>query len=171
VSVGRDSVFGAFADQFGIGQNRASAARSNVSPGRSKDSLSATAKSSAKSKAERGSSLATTSAPKGKAGHLEGRLNAAHASANAMAHASLNSTVGQIASYKAAMEAYTATPSQQNLDKAAAALAGVANKGITAQTVTDLNSVLGVSLTDAKVAEQVADKAQEIQSAQGTTKR
>jgi hypothetical protein len=105
------------------------------------------------------------STPKGKATHLEGRLNGAHASLSAMNHAALNSTVGQIAAYKDAVQAYMGNPTQANLTTAATALANVANKGVTAQTVTNLNNVIGLSTQDQPgLSTAIADKAQAIQA-------
>ena len=53
---------------------------------------------------------------------------------------------------------------EQSLEAAANALAGVANKGITAQTVTDLNAVLGLSAVTDDVASQIADTAKAAQA-------
>ena len=99
----------------------------------------------------------------GKTAHLEGRLNAAHASATALAHASPTSAVGQIAAYKEAMKDYL-SGDEQGLEAAANALAGVANKGITAQTVTDLNAVLGLPAVTDDIASQIADTAKAAQA-------
>jgi hypothetical protein len=68
------------------------------------------------------------------------------------------------------IKAYVAKPGVETLTVAATALATVANKGVTAQTVTDLNAVLGVSVTDPQVATQIAEKAQALQ-AEGTSAR
>jgi hypothetical protein len=67
------------------------------------------------------------------------------------------------------MQAYSAEQTPENLGTVATALAGVANKGITAQTVTDLNAVLGLPATDPQLAAQIADKAQTIQASQTQT--
>ena len=53
---------------------------------------------------------------------------------------------------------------EKSLEAAANALAGVANKGITAQTVTDLNAVLGLSAVTDEVASQIADTAKAAQA-------
>jgi len=118
---------------------------------------------SARAEGARGASRAAGTTLNGKAAHLEGRLNAAHASPTALAHASRNSAVGQIAAYKEAMEAYLAG-NEKSLEAAANALAGVANKGITAQTVTDMNAVLGLTAVTDKVATQIADTAKAAQA-------
>jgi hypothetical protein len=53
---------------------------------------------------------------------------------------------------------------EQSLEAAANALAGVANKGITAQTVTDLNAVLGLTAVTDEVASQIATTAKAAQA-------
>ena len=53
---------------------------------------------------------------------------------------------------------------EESLEAAANALAGVANKGISAQTVTDLNAVLGLSAVTDDVASQIADTAKAAQA-------
>ena len=61
------------------------------------------------------------------------------------------------------MEDYLAGD-KQSLEAAANALAGVANKGITTQTVTNLNAVLGLPAVTDDVASQIADTAKAAQA-------
>ena len=131
--------------------------------GRSKDGSRGATATSARAEGARGASRAAGTTLNGKASHLEGRLNAAHASPTALAHASPYSAVGQIAAYKEAMKDYLAG-NEESLEAAANALAGVANKGISAQTVTDLNAVLGLSAVTDDVASQIADTAKAAQA-------
>jgi hypothetical protein len=77
--------------------------------------------------------------------------------------------VGQIASYKAAMQTYNAAQTPANLAAVATALAAVANKDITAKTVTDLNAVLGVPAKDPLSAAQIAEQAQTLQASKTQT--
>jgi hypothetical protein len=73
-----------------------------------------------------------------------------------MERAAPHSTVGQIAAYKAAVQA-------GDMTAAATALAGVANKGITTQTVAEFNGILGVTMTDAQLS-TVAAQARDAQA-------
>jgi hypothetical protein len=68
-----------------------------------------------------------------------GSLNAAHASPNALAHASRNSRVGAIAAYSEAVQV-------NDIDAAAAAFSDAANKddGIVENVVHAVNSLLGI---------------------------
>jgi hypothetical protein len=106
----------------------------------------------------------TRSASKTSAASL-GRLNAAHASAQAMQNAAPNSTVGRINSYKTALE-------DGKLDDAAEALAGVSNKAVTAEAVRSLNDLLGITVKDPEVTE-IVEKVEALQEKQkvanGTT--
>jgi hypothetical protein len=146
-------VIGAFLDQFGPtrsqdnkgGQN--AKGRSTAARGEKADARSVTTARDAR----HGPTIKEDKAAK--AASL-GKLNAAHASPAALAHASRNSTVGQIAAYKAAVE-------KGDLDAAAALLAGLANKDISTKAVTELNALLGVTLTEdqaAAVAQQARDQ-------------
>lgn len=86
-----------------------------------------------------------------------GSLNASHANAQAFAHASPNSVVGELAAYANALN-------HGNLSEAAMALGLAANHSVTAQTVMAVNanltnsSVLGVSVTPAQ-AQTIAEMA------------
>lgn len=77
-----------------------------------------------------------------------GRLNAAHASATARAHASLNSAVGLIAQYEAAVYAAreAATEEEQaELEQTAMGFLGqAANKEINEEVVSAVNDLLGI---------------------------
>lgn len=77
-----------------------------------------------------------------------GRLNAAHASATARAHASLNSAVGLIAQYEAAVYAAreAATEEEQAaLEQTAMGFLGqAANKEINEEVVSAVNDLLGI---------------------------
>jgi hypothetical protein len=90
----------------------------------------------------------STTPDKAKQTESMGRLNAAHASPRAMERASMNSPVAQIGAYKTALAA-------NDLDTAAEALAKASNKPVTAETVTNLNDLLGIPLTEAQVTELV----------------
>jgi hypothetical protein len=105
-------------------------------------------------------------------------LNAAHASATALAHAAPNSEVGKVAAYKSAVADLNATnaalaasntPATQSAQavaqaKATQALATAANKAITTSTVTSLNSTLGISLSAPTTASSLAAQAASLQS-------
>ena len=121
-----------------------------------------------------------------------GALNAAHASPNALAHASPNSRVGHVAAYKeavnglntananlaAAQAAFNASPTTANAmalanaqtaqtnaqATAAQALATAANKSISASTVTGVNSLLGVSLSAPTTPDALAAQAAALQT-------
>ena len=80
-----------------------------------------------------------------------GRLNAAHASPQALANAASNSTVGRIAAYRAAIE-------EDDLTAAADVLAALSNKPVSAESVRAFNELLGVSLSDEEISE-LLDKA------------
>lgn len=69
-----------------------------------------------------------------------GRLNAAHASPNALAHAAPNSTVGRIASYLDSVLA-------GDTESAAGAVSGAANKSVTDRALHALNELLGIDET------------------------
>ena len=110
-----------------------------------------------------------------------GSLNAGHASATAMAHASPHSRVGELAVYKSDLAAYKAAlasnnpiAARQNLAAAAQALAVAANKTVTTNTVAALNRELGIrfsTATDTQIAqlaeatrqhERIADRREEL---------
>jgi hypothetical protein len=82
-----------------------------------------------------------------------GALNAAHASARALANASPNSEVGRIETYKEALDRYLsdlnagAPPAVLSADITATgiALGAAANKTVTTENVDQLNGLLGVS--------------------------
>jgi len=143
-------------DQFGR-QSRSLLAEANAKTGRSTGTPSAksNAARSATLRDSKGTTVGTKSASLGK-------LNAAHASVRGLAHASPNSTVGQIAAYKSAMQA-------GDVEAAATALAGVANKGVTTQTVSELNALVGVTATQAQVA-AVAQQARDQQTRDAATR-
>jgi hypothetical protein len=117
--------------------------------------------------------------PKGKGSTASalGALNAAHASPNALMHASANSRVGKIAAFEAAINnlnavnaAFTASPptataAQQAAAQTAAAqaLANAANKSITAGVVNSLDALLGLSLTAPTTAADFAAQAAALQ--------
>jgi hypothetical protein len=113
---------------------------------------------------------------KGSTASALGALNASHASARAMSHASPNSRVGKIAAYKAAINNLdavnaafalgNATVAQQTAAQtsAAQALAKAANKGITAGSVTSLDARLGVSLSAPTTADALATQAAALQT-------
>lgn len=94
-----------------------------------------------------------------KPAHLDGALNAAHASTTALDNAAPNSQVGKIASYKANVQSYQSAlaandpvAAQAALDAAGTSLADAANKSVTTSTVSSLNSQLGLSTTPAQTA-------------------
>lgn len=158
-SLARDGVIGAFLDQFGPSRNHGGRASRDGKGDRGaavRGDKGNAARSTARD-ARQGNAKADNAS---KAASL-GKLNAAHASAAALTHASPHSTVGQIAAYKAAVE-------KGDLDKAATLLTGLANKDITTRTVSDLNALLGVTLSEAQaatVAQQARDhQARESQS-------
>lgn len=100
-----------------------------------------------------GVSATDDGAPKGKgltASSL-GRLNAAHASDTARAHAAPNSTVGRIAAFGNALEA-------GDIEAAAEALADAANKSISPDVVSATAGLMGVDVDEA-TAEAVSDAA------------
>lgn len=81
-----------------------------------------------------------------------GKLNAAHASATAMAHASSKSIVGQIAAYKVAMQSALAETdtTQQATDITAARvqLASTTNKQLTPDAISKVDNLLGITGAD-----------------------
>jgi len=85
----------------------------------------------------------------GAAASALGSLNASHANAQAFAHASPHSVVGQLAAYASALN-------HGNLSEAAMALGLAANRAVTTQAVMAVNanlmhaSVLSVSVTPAQ---------------------
>jgi len=99
-----------------------------------------------------GVGLAAGQAQDDKASGL-GALNAAHASPQALANAAPNSRVGRIETYKEALDRYLsdlnagAGPTVLSADITATgiALGAAANKTVTAETVDQLNGLLGVS--------------------------
>jgi hypothetical protein len=111
--------------------------------------------------ASKGPSKGATAANanQGKLG-LQGSINAAHASPTAQAQAAPNSRVGLVAAYARAVEA-------QNVDAAALALTKASNKSISINTVTSLNSLMGLQ-TDPSTDAAIAAKAASIQSGQST---
>lgn len=113
-------------------------------------SVSVSAKSKGKSSATVDAS-ASASADANAAAEL-GKLNAAHASATAMQHASSKSIVGEIAAYKAAMQAalaQTDTTAQANAITAARQqLAAASNKKLTVSAVTKIDGMLGITGAD-----------------------
>lgn len=82
-----------------------------------------------------------------------GSLNAANASATARANASPNSRVGKLAEYEREL-------AEGDLEAAAEALAGAANKGITPDAVKAVNEKMGIEtdFTDEEIAEAAAAK-------------
>ncbi|HEY7385628.1 MAG TPA: hypothetical protein VH743_18365 [Beijerinckiaceae bacterium] len=156
-------MIGAFIDQFGPQPNRAGRVGQNANAGRSTAARGDRAKGARGAAATRDTSRGS-GAKQGNAAKAAslGKLNAAHASQAALAQASPNSAVGQIAAYKAAVE-------RGDLDKAAAVLAGLANKDITASTVAELNGLLGVTLTEAETA-TVAQQARDQQTRESTSR-
>jgi len=80
-----------------------------------------------------------------------GSLNASHASAQAFAHASPHSVVGQLSAYAVALN-------KGDLSAAASALAQAANHSVTAAVVTTVNTnltqahVLSVSVSQSQAA-------------------
>jgi hypothetical protein len=149
-------------DQFGPGQNRSTSVSQSAKTSRS------TATSSARANTPRGAAREAkqeTNARNGKAEKAAslGNLNAAHASQVGLSRASINSTVGQIAAYKEALL-------EKDFERAAVTLAGVANKGITPETVKELNALVGVTLTDAQIA-SIAQQARDQQRSVAATTR
>jgi hypothetical protein len=78
-----------------------------------------------------------------------GKLNAAHASSVALEHASPNSAVGAIATYKQQMQAALALTDPAARDAAIAAarkqLGSATDKTLTASAVTDVDGMLGIT--------------------------
>jgi protein involved in temperature-dependent protein secretion len=121
-----------------------------------------------------------------------GALNAAHASPNALAHASPSSRVGKIAAYKesvsalnaananlaSAQAAFNANPNPTTQSalaaaeqaqataqaNAAQALANAANKSISTASVVGVNSLLGVSLSAPTTSSELAAQAAGLQT-------
>jgi len=110
-----------------------------------------------------------------------GSLNAGHASVTALAHASPNSRVGELATYKSDLAAFKAAlasndpiAARNDLAAAAQALAMAANKTVTADAVAALNKELGISAstaTDTRIAQlaeatrqqqRIADRKEEL---------
>lgn len=114
-----------------------------------------------------GKGSAASKGTKGSTASKLGALNAAHASPNALAHASPNSRVGKIAAYKEAINALNAaiTPADVLAAQTAAAqaLANAANKSINASTVASLDSLLGLSVSPANDA-AITSQAQALQT-------
>jgi hypothetical protein len=81
-----------------------------------------------------------------------GKLNAAHASAKAMVHASSKSIVGEIATYKSAMQSALAltdaTAEANAITAARQQLASTSNKKLTVSAVTKIDGMLGISGAD-----------------------
>jgi hypothetical protein len=144
-------------DQFGFGRGRGQATANAAKEGRGTAAQSGRSTHAGNSAGARGQSgrSAKAGAQAAKTASL-GRLNAAHASPRAMERASPQSTVGQIAAYKAAVQ-------DGNMTAAAKALAGVANKSVTTQTVAEFNDILGVTMTDAQIS-TVAAQARDAQA-------
>jgi hypothetical protein len=120
-------------------------AKSNSSAGKKTDT--AGKKSDAPGPKTAARTTDKTTADKASASSL-GRLNAAHASAQALANASPNSAVGQISAYKDAL-------TDGDLEAAAEALAAVSNKTVTEASVKSLNELLGIEMEDAEVTDLV----------------
>jgi len=142
------------------------------------------------SKGSKGS--ASSKSTKGSTASTLGALNAAHASPNALAHASPTSRVGKIAAYKdsvaalntananlaAAQAAFAANPNpatQAALTAAeeaqataqantAQALATAANKSISTATVVGVDNLLGVSLSAPTTSADLAAQAAALQT-------
>ncbi len=88
-----------------------------------------------------------------------GRLNAVNASDVARENAALNSAVGTIAAYGAAVR-------DEDLEAAAAHLGLAANKTVSVDVVDAVNAALGLDEMDAETAQSVADMANEAQAAE-----
>jgi len=86
------------------------------------------------------------------AANILGNLNAAHASSEGMVHASADSVVGEIATYKSAMNAALSETDQatQTSDITAAReqLALATNKQLTADAASQLDAQLGIQGAD-----------------------
>jgi hypothetical protein len=83
-----------------------------------------------------------------------GRLNAAHASTQALANAAPNSAVGRIAAYRDVLDVKELD--EAAIEDAAKALAAASNKPVTEDTVRALNGLLGIELDDQAVRDIVA---------------
>ncbi|MGH7125454.1 MAG: hypothetical protein ACREFI_13850 [Stellaceae bacterium] len=142
---------------------------------------SAGTKGSSASKGPKGlKGAATSKNTKGLTASALGALNAAHASPNALAHASPNSRVGKIAAYKDAINALNvananlaacasncgALVSAQATAQAnaAQALANAANKSISTTSVVGVDNLLGVSLSAPTTAADLAAQAAALQT-------
>lgn len=81
-----------------------------------------------------------------------GKLNAAHASSTALAHASSKSIVGQIAAYKTAMQTALAetdtTQQATDITTARVQLASTTNKQLTPDAISKVDNMLGISGAD-----------------------
>lgn len=91
-----------------------------------------------------------------KAERVQGRLNASHASSRAMEKANARSAVGQIAAYKTLMQ-----KDEIDIDAAAEALAKVANKDLSLETVHALNTRLKLDI-DQETEQAILDRAVEL---------
>jgi hypothetical protein len=175
----------------GAGSGASASAGSTIDPGHTgRGAGSKGHKGSAVSNGLKGK--AASKGIKGSAASTLGALNAAHASPNALAHASPNSRVGKIAAYKdavaalntantnlaAAQAAFAANPNavtQADLTAAQAAqaaaqastaqaLANAANKSISTSSVVGVNNLLGVSLTAPTTSADLAAQAAALQT-------
>jgi hypothetical protein len=174
-----------------VGSGTSASAASSVDLGHiGRSSGSKASKGSTASRGLKGS--AASKSTKGSTASQLGALNAAHASPNALAHASPSSRVGKIAAYKdsvaalntantnlaAAQAAFAANPNattQAALTAAqsaqataqantAQALATAANKSISTSSVVGVNNLLGVSLTAPTTSADLASQAAALQT-------
>jgi hypothetical protein len=77
----------------------------------------------------------------GQAANILGKLNAAHASATALAHANANSAVGALAAYQTNMSSAT---TDAEITAARQQLASASNKTLTAAAITRIDGLLGI---------------------------
>ena len=85
----------------------------------------------------------------GKAANVLGKLNAAHANANALAHANSNSAVGAVAAYqqsmRVALDPANAGQRASLINTAQLQLASTTNKTLTPTAITRINALLGLN--------------------------
>jgi hypothetical protein len=109
------------------------------------------------------------------AANLLGRLNAAHASPTALAHASPHSAVGAVAAYRAEMRAALKIDDpvarQAAIDMARIDLARTSNKELTAASVARVDSLLGLPASPPTAALTLAERTRESEPEPGEPER
>lgn len=122
------------------------------------DTIGSTVSASATTNVQDPSGPASDNSSVADAADILGNLNAAHASSTALAHASSNSIVGEIAAYKTAMDTayqdYNSgtidyTTYQGDVSTAQTNLSTASNKQLTSDAIAKIDNLLGVTVAPA----------------------